>query len=307
VPKFFVPILHLIREEPGLDIDSPPFCLVRRKWDVSTFDLATLATKHQLHFSYQLMDVFLKACNLELRVEAETLAEVAELTKRLRAMLYVNNVSPFVMPFVATHSINDYAGINSRDSDSLCEKLHPDLRNGPTSKDITVEVWSFEPILWIIGAGEDKLADATFIKAIDQANKWQKLSSDTKELRVVQDVLTTAPQILDQQQSVLHIWTGLESLFPSVQQEVTFRIALYLAQLCEGEQDRRELFQRVKSSYNTRSKIAHGSKDKFTPKDWYIAWDLLREVCQAILRRGKLPTEAHLIEELLSPSATPSS
>lgn len=304
MPHFYLPILHLVSDEPDFDIDAYPFCLVQRRWDVSTFDLATLATKHRLRISYQLMDVFLKACNLELRVEAETLAEVAELARGLRAMLYVNNVSPFVMPFIATHSINNYAGINSRDSDLLREKIHPDLQNGPTSTDINVEAWPFESILWLIGAGEDKLSRTTFITAIEQVKKWQEMSGKTKELQVVQDVLTTAPQILNQQQSVLHIWTGLEALFPSVQHEVTFRIALYLAQLCAGEQDRRELFQRAKSAYNTRSKIAHGSKGKFMPKDWYIAWDLLREVSQSILRRGMLPTENQLIEELLAAPVT---
>ena len=140
---------------------------------------------------------------------------------------------------------------------------------------------------------------------MEQAKQWQELSHKTKALRFLQDVLTTAPQILNQEQSVLHIWTGLESLVPDVQQEVSFRMALYLAQLCAGGQDRKDLFRRIKSAYTTRSKIAHGSKGKFTPKDWYIAWDLLRAVCQSILTRSALPTEEELINELLdSPTTT---
>lgn len=52
--RFHFPVMALA---PGFDesaLESPPFRLMRRAWDVSIFDLATLATKHRLHLPYQL-------------------------------------------------------------------------------------------------------------------------------------------------------------------------------------------------------------------------------------------------------------
>ena len=41
---------------------------------------------------------------------------------------------------------------------------------------------------------------------------------------------TAAPMILPLSQSVLHIWSAIETLFPDVRMELKFRIALYVAQ-----------------------------------------------------------------------------
>ena len=82
------------------------------------FDLATLATEHNLHLPYQLMDVLLNG-PANFKIESPNCAFKNEAVSRLelfRTMLYLNGVTPFIIPFIATHSFNDYAGINHRES-----------------------------------------------------------------------------------------------------------------------------------------------------------------------------------------------
>ena len=94
----------------------------------SLFDFATLATKHRLHLPYQAMDVFLSRCNVELCVSGkQSLAGANEAFQKLRLSLYSSGVSPFLCPFVTTYSINDYSGINSRDSETLRAKMYPGI------------------------------------------------------------------------------------------------------------------------------------------------------------------------------------
>jgi hypothetical protein len=118
VRAFFYPLLFLVPGFDGPVVECQSFRLARRRWETSTFDLATLATKHKLHLPYQVMDVFLSRCNMELCISGKrSLEEANEAFQMLRISLYSNGVSPFLCPFVTTYSINEYSGINSRDSD----------------------------------------------------------------------------------------------------------------------------------------------------------------------------------------------
>ena len=111
IPGFFYPLLFLVPDFDGPAVDCLPFRVVRRKWETSTFDLATLATKHKLHLPYQVMDVFLSRCNMELWISGKgSFTEANEAFQMLRVSLYSSGVSPFLCPFVTTHSINDYSG-----------------------------------------------------------------------------------------------------------------------------------------------------------------------------------------------------
>ena len=62
VQPFYFPLLFLVPGFPDDAVDTGPFQIAKRRWDTSTFDLATLATKHKLHLPYQAMDVFLSRC-----------------------------------------------------------------------------------------------------------------------------------------------------------------------------------------------------------------------------------------------------
>src|SRR3954470_20902765 len=124
---YYFPLLSLIPDFPEAEIERPPFRIAKRRWQTSIFDLATLATKHKLHLPYQVMDVFLSRCNLELCLtEQGSLDEAIATFQAFRLALYTSGLSPFISPFITTHSINEYSGINSRDSEMLREKLDPE-------------------------------------------------------------------------------------------------------------------------------------------------------------------------------------
>lgn len=142
---FYLPltVFHPVFEGPV--VEAPPFTLAKRRWEVSTFDLATLQTRHRLHMPYEAMSVMLTDVHSELSVGGEiSHLEAADLGRSFRAALYGLGLSPSVIPFVASHSINDYAGINSRDAPVPSPGMHPELREGITSETATIEVWPLE-------------------------------------------------------------------------------------------------------------------------------------------------------------------
>lgn len=300
--RYFFPCLFLVPDPDTMDIQVGEYGLVIRKWDVSIFDLATLQVKHKLHLPYELINVFLKWCNLEFTVEAASVEEAMSKVQFLRTMLYIQGIAPFIIPIVASHSINDIAGINSRDSDLLRQKLPEGLREGLTSDMATVEVWPFELSLHVISIGEHRITSSLFESACNMARRWESLLQHHPPLRAVQDALTGAPTLGSISQSILHIWAGLESLFPSVNTEVSFRLALYLTQLNVTDTDKRMYFSTIQKAYRTRSKIAHGSIEEASTDDWKTTWELLCDACRSVLQRGNLPSEDDLLRELLGPA-----
>lgn len=300
--SFYFPLLFLV---PGFSEDSVeagPFQIAKRRWETSTFDLATLATKHNLHFSYQTMDVFLSSCNMELRIDNQASLEEAVATFRsFRLALYSTGLSPFISPFVTTYSINDYSGINSRDSDSLRKNLPPGMKKGLTSDTGTLEAWplelSFQSV--IIPDNLDLSAGAV-AEAAEKAEVWEALAAAARPLQTIEETANAAPMILPPSQSVLHVWSALEALFPDVNTEVTFRIALNIAQLTESGPARLDVYERVRASYKLRSRITHGSQREVSVEQWRQTWSLLMDSYSAVIRRGYLPAETDLLAELLS-------
>lgn len=94
------------------------------------------------------------------------------------------------------------------------------------------------------------------------------------------------------------MWTAIESLFPTVSAEVSFRLGLYLTVLCAGPKARRDFYKKVKVAYGVRSKIAHGALDDVSVEQWFDAWVLLCSCAQAVVSRGVLPSEGELLDEL---------
>lgn len=300
--SFYFPLLFLLPNFSGDSVEAGAFEIAKRRWDTSIFDLATLATKHRLHLSYQAMDVFLSRCNMELCISGQTSLEEASVTFRsFRLALYAMGVSPFISPFVTTYSINDYSGINSRDSESLRENLPPGMEEGLTSETGTLEAWPLElSFQCMIISDALELSKKTITEAAEKARAWLALSASSGSLRSIEETANAAPKILPADQSVLHVWSAIEALFPSIRSELTFRIALYLAQLAESGSARLEVYERVRSSYKLRSNITHGSQRKVSAEQWQQTWKLLTDAYNAVIRRGHLPTEEELVAELLS-------
>lgn len=301
MPSFYFPLLFLSPGFEGDAIRCEAFQLTRRKWQTSIFDLATLATKHRLHLPYQVMDAFLSSCNVELEIESVASPEEAiSAFNTFRLGLYSAGVTPFLSPFLTTHSINVYAGINSRDSKWLRGDLPPGLEHGFTSESGTLEAWPLELSFSCIGAGGSMEVSALAVThAAAMAAKWRKITVGSAALRAVEEAINAAPKILPVEQSILHIWSAIESLFPTVSTEVTFRVALYLAQLIESGPARLERYEEIRRLYGVRSRIAHGSATQASPEEWRQTWTLLMDACNSVVSRGHLPSEKELIAELL--------
>lgn len=301
MPSYFVPLLFLRPAESTLSVSRPPFRLSTRKWTTSTFDLATLATKHHLHLPYQLMDVLLGHSNLELEIDAPDVGAATESLTAILLGMYLSGVSPTLAPFATTHSVNDYSGINSRDSEVLRSKLPEGQRIGVTTETATVEAWPLQLSLQcMIDASKLEVSEWQFQQAATKASTWLDLESTHGALRIVRDAAHSAPTLAPPEQAFLHVWCALEALFPKVSTEVSFRIALYLAQLSAQAGQRQEYFERVRRAYNLRSRVAHGADFRLQQTDWLDSWGLLIDAGNAIVRRGRLPSDDELLAELLA-------
>jgi len=150
-----------------------------------------------------------------------------------------------------------------------------------------------------VGA-ERTISMQAFTDAVDAAERWTALEAAYQPLKAARLALQTAPAIPDLSSSLLHIWQGIEALFPNVSTEVSFRLGLLVSQLCAPVRgDRLKTYEEAKRSYGRRSRAAHGSGGKLEYSDWANAWDLLILCLSACLARTTLPSEDVLTRELL--------
>lgn len=302
--RFFSPASTIVPDYEGEEVWIDGVGIIRRRWDVSLFDWAELATKHKVRIPWTIADHLLKSCNLEISIQAPAFSEAARMLKTFHVMLYINGLHPFTTQMISDYSINQYAGINFRKSKHGTELLPEDLREGVSSETATVNIWRtpYTSAVWIMKDTLDRrLTEDLLNRAVDDMHRWVRAREKNPICSLLEDVALTAPAMPLEEQSILHIWTGLEAIFPNVQTEISFRIALYLAQMQAGDGNRLAFFERARKSYQDRSKIAHGGKLKISkPYDpWIAAWSLLMETMQAIAKREEIPKEENLIRELL--------
>lgn len=103
------------------------------------------------------------------------------------------------------------------------------------------------------------------------------------------------------------LWTGLEALFP-VTTELRFRLSLYVAAFLHPQpgQDRHQAFRRIRTLYDTRSKIVHGAAMKEADLIRHVeeVRDILGAVLQRAVEQKALPTQDELDALLLDSGAT---
>jgi hypothetical protein len=279
--------------------------LIAAKNIPSIFDFATLGGSHSTHVDFQLLHPFLRAYNSEIEITiADQYSDAQDFIKLTQLMFYIQGWPPFLIPFGLSHSLNEISGINSRDSEILVHKLPENMRNGLRTAEHQVETWLHEPSLYWIGrrdfhAEPDQVRDEQFVWIVDQVFRWINLESKQPELRAARNALLTAPMILDVGSSLLHIWQGIESLFPEIHAEVVFRISILISELAHKQHSPLQTWKKVRRSYGARSKVAHGSSGIVKSEDWKEAWDLLCLCLIAVRERGKMPREVELLEELL--------
>ncbi|MCV9944920.1 HEPN domain-containing protein [Rhizobium sp. BT-175] len=303
--SFYFPMMGLVPAFKNDVFVGKGFVVHARKWDVSIFDLYSLvAKKHTLRLPAELMQVFLGQVNLEIETCAVDFPEAAEILERIRLLLYMNGIMPTLAPFASNYSINAYAGINDR-SGQFREKLHQDLREGITHETARVETWPHELTFSCI-LGSETSADVTD-KALqatsDSLAMWTELERRQPVLRAARKAFVKAPLMPDVSSSILHTWQGIESLFPTVNAEVTFRTSILLAMLLARFEDKVDTFNKSKKSYGVRSKISHGSQAESSMEQWMEAWSLLRDALKSVMLWNRLPSEQDLTMHLVGGSA----
>ncbi len=301
--RFYFPLLFLTPSS-SKEVLLAPFMLHPRRWDVSIFDLYSLAAeKHPIRMSVEVMQIFLPKVNLEISVDAGDYEEAKTLFETFQAMLYLQGVQPTVAPFATSHSLNEYAGINSRGSSILRDQLPDGMRSGITPKGSRVEAWPNDLTFSILqgeSASYSKNVDANmFIQAAEAAITWQEIEVQHAKSSMLRSALSKAPLMPDRASSILHIWQALESVFGKGP-ELSFRMSLSLAELCGPIASRPEIYKLAKRSYQDRSGITHGKLVAVDVLHWMRAWNLLREAVRAILHRKAIPSEDELFLELLS-------
>lgn len=301
--SFFFPCLWLVPKFRADVCDASPIILHKRKWDVSIFDLYSLVAKrHPVRVPVEIMHVFLQSVNLEIETKASDFGEASDTIDCFRAMLHLRGTRPTVAPFATNISLNQYAGINQRSSGNR-DQMHPGLRQGITHDDCRIHSWANELAFSCFAPPAEKgsweLYKKTVVTAASDLSEWQTLERHWKHLRPARRALVKAPLMPDIESSILQIWQGIESLFPTVSSEVTFRTSLLLAELISPLGGRRETYDMAKKSYSDRSRIVHGSQKSLSMVDWYRAWSLLRDALSGVLARKSLPKEDELTMELL--------
>jgi hypothetical protein len=95
---------------------------------------------------------------------------------------------------------------------------------------------------------------------------------------------------------LLLAWSGLEALFKT-NQELSFRLSLYISNFLKKGTDRVEIFERLRDSYDARSKITHGSGGQL--KNLHDHADYTRDILRACLAKcieiGSFPDAKNLV------------
>ncbi|NVN84576.1 MAG: hypothetical protein HXX15_00685 [Rhodopseudomonas sp.] len=96
--------------------------------------------------------------------------------------------------------------------------------------------------------------------------------------------------------ALLIAWSGLEALFKT-DTEISFRLSLYISNYLRKGLERAYLFERLRKSYDVRSKIAHGSSTKVADASEHANFtrDILRECLEKCINTYEFPNPGSLI------------
>lgn len=133
--------------------------------------------------------------------------------------------------------------------------------------------------------------------------QWIKLHMETA-LRFVNEpkfqnamqALTSFHCILYPSIRLLVAWSGLEALF-GVDQEISFRLSLYVTNFLKSDVDRYSEFEKLRRSYDDRSRVAHGAATKANAIDENATYtrDILRACLAKCIETNEFPNPKHLI------------
>jgi hypothetical protein len=95
---------------------------------------------------------------------------------------------------------------------------------------------------------------------------------------------------------LLIAWSGLEALFKT-NQELSFRLCLYIANFLRKGSQRADMFERLRRSYDARSKVTHGSGGRLENlrEQANYTRDILRECLAKCIENGAFPDTKRLV------------
>ncbi|MEA4873398.1 MAG: HEPN domain-containing protein [Synergistaceae bacterium] len=296
---FYFPCQFITFQDNELDnYQIGRYGINRRKYNFSIFDSSTLAVDHKLlNTPYQNMEIFFHNVGAELLVEdCESVDDARQMIEVLRLAMLVAGSSCFFMPYITNTRMDLYCEINYRSSENLRRYLSQESQEMPVPPEGSIEFSAYETYYHnFIFHGEHLIDKKFFEKSVAIAEKWSALEVNTQNLIMARKATSIAPIINDSSMCIMQIWQGIESFFTQ-NSELTFRLSLLIALLI-GE-NRREVFENVKSQYKIRSKVAHGDKIVVNNNELVEAWNLLISIIKAVVVRGKLPTEDELMSEI---------
>ena len=211
--RFFFPILFWSPDILEDQLAVGKFTLHKRKWEVSIFDLYTIAAqKPPIHFTAGLAEIFLGKVNCEISVEGKQIEEAQSELDVLRAMLYTEGLSPTIAPYSSNYSLNAYAGINGRSSSIRQKEMPEGLRKGITTADTHVDMYAYEVTFDCIGSQPEdlvKLDAKTFEDACNRAEIWKRIENHANHAKAARRAFVKSPLIPDLGSSLLQVWQGI--------------------------------------------------------------------------------------------------
>lgn len=127
--------------------------------------------------------------------------------------------------------------------------------------------------------------------------KWIKSHMDTATKFVRDSRFQNAMQALTSfhcipyaSTSLVVAWSGLEALF-GAQHEISFRLSLYITNFIKSGNDRQPEFEKLRKSYDSRSRVAHGAatKAKRLREQATYTRNILRECLKKMHRNKFIP------------------
>ena len=104
-------------------------------------------------------------------------------------------------------------------------------------------------------------------------------------------------------EAVAKLWTGIEALFPSVDSELRYRLAVLIASLLEPRgPSRKGRYDAIKRLYDRRSKAVHGTKmtDDHLRTTMEQSYLVLRDLIVRVLDKGQMFTDSELEDLVLT-------
>ena len=95
---------------------------------------------------------------------------------------------------------------------------------------------------------------------------------------------------------LLVAWSGLEALF-GVDQEISFKLSLFVTNFLKSEVDRYSEFEKLRRSYDDRSRVAHGAATKAKAVGEHATYtrDMLRACLAKCIETNAFPNPKQLV------------